>query len=111
MVTNNHDVGGLKVTMRETATVKISEGIHNGAEQLPGFVGGEGALGKNLGEGFVGVLGYDVEQIFTVHVDARSMKKRHQVRMGESPGDVPLSDGGSRFDRLESEDFDGGLFP
>ena len=81
--------------MCETATVKIREGIQNGAEHLPCFMGGEGSLRENLGESFVRVLSYDIEQIFTIEVDARSMKKRHEVRMGESPGDFPLSNRGS----------------
>lgn len=110
MVTDNHDVGGPEVTMRETATVKIREGIQNGTEHLPGFVGRERPLGENLGEGFVGVLGDDIEQIYTLDVNARSVKKRHQVRMGESPGDFPLSDGSSCVYRFEGEDFNGGFF-
>jgi hypothetical protein len=63
--------------MCETATVKIREGIQNGAEHLPGFMGGEGSLRENLGESFVRVLSYDIEQIFTFNFDAGSVKERH----------------------------------
>jgi hypothetical protein len=109
MAIDNHDVGWPEMTVCETELMKIGEGIQNGAEHLPGFLGREGTLGKDLGEGFIGILGYDIEQIFTVNVDARGMKERHQMRMGESPGYVPLSDGGSCVHRFEWEDFDGGF--
>ncbi len=58
------------MTVRETAVVEIREGAQNGAEHFPGFLGREGTLGKNLGEGFLGILGYDIEQIFTVSLAA-----------------------------------------
>ena len=98
------------MTVRKTALVKIGEGAPNGAEHFPGFLGREGTLGKDLGEGFIGILGYDIEHILTVNFTASGIKQRHQVRMGEGPGYVPLSDGGTCVHRFEWEDFNGGFF-
>jgi hypothetical protein len=97
------------MTMGKTALVKIGECAANGAEHCPGFLGREGTLGKDLGEGFIGILGYDIEQIFTVNFTASGIKKRHKVRMGEGPGYVPSSDGGTCVHRFEGEDFNGGF--
>jgi hypothetical protein len=96
------------MSVRQTAIVKIGKRIQNGAKHFPGFPGREGPFGKDLGESFIGVLGYDVEQILTVNCTASGMKKRHQVRMGEGPSYVPPSDGSALVHKFEREDFDGG---
>ena len=54
------------MTVRETAIVKIGESTQYGAEHFPRFPGRERAVGKDLGEGFIGILGDDIEQIFTI---------------------------------------------
>jgi hypothetical protein len=82
------------MTVRETALVKIGEGAQNGAEHFPGFPGREGTIRKDLGESFIGILGYDIEQIFTLKFTASGIEKGHQVRMGEGLGYFPSSDGG-----------------
>jgi len=82
------------MTVRETALVKIGEGAQYGAEHFPGFAGRERTLGKDLGESFIGILGYDIEQIFTLKFTASGIKKRHQVRVGEGLGYFPSSGGG-----------------
>jgi hypothetical protein len=97
------------MTVRETALVKIGEGAQYGAEHFPGFPGREGTIGKDLREGFLGILGYDIEQIFTLKFTASGTKKRHQVRMGEGLGYFPSSGGGLDIHGFEGEDFDGGV--
>ena len=65
-VIDDHDVGRTEMTVRETAIVKIGESTQYGAEHFPRFPGRERAVGKDLGEGFIGILGDDIEQIFTI---------------------------------------------
>ena len=97
------------MTVGETAVVEVREGAQYGAEHFPCFPGREGTVGKDLGEGFIGILGYDIEQIFAPNCTASGMKKRHQVRMGEGPGYVPASERGAFIHRCEWKDFNGGF--
>lgn len=109
LVIDNHDVGWPEMTVRETALVKIGEGIQNGAEHFPSFLGRERTLGKNLRKGFIGILRYDIEQIFPIKFTAPGTKKRHEVRMGDGLGCFPSSDGGAPVQGFEFENFYGGL--
>jgi len=108
-VIDDHDVGWTEMTVRKTAVVKIGERTQHGAEHFPRFPGRERTIGKDLGEGFIGILGYDIEQILTLDYTASGMKKRHQVRMGEGPGYIPSSDGGAFIYCFEGEDLNGGF--
>ena len=105
----NHNVGGLEMTMQEVEGVEPGKRVHNRAEHIPGFAGGEGTLAKNLGENLFGVFRDDVEQIDAVDVTAPGMRKTDQVGMKQRRGRCPLSDAGFRIHCIRRSQLDGGL--
>src|SRR6185437_4424077 len=108
-IVDDHDARRPDMTVCETVLVKIRESTQNRAEHLQCFFGRERTLGKNLGEDFVGILGYNIEQTSTIEFTASGVEERHQVGMGERRGKVPWIHGGTWIHSFGREDFDCGF--
>src|SRR5262249_9381988 len=63
LIADGEDVRGLQAAVDKALAVEAGEGIQDGGQDGAGLFGGERALGKDLREGFFGVLHQDEEQL------------------------------------------------
>jgi hypothetical protein len=95
--------------MHESAIMEITEHIENWREYLPGFIGIERALEKNLREHFSGVVGDDVENAAFIHAIAAGLQNADEVGMIEASGDAPAGGAGCGAIDVGGKELDGGL--
>lgn len=94
------------MAMGETFGVEIDKDIESGIERVTGFFGRERALGKNLGQIFLGVFHDRVEEILIADAATAGVIEGEQVGVSEMSGMLPERQSGFGAGRISGNEFD-----